>query len=293
MKKMEIGGIKVKVFIFGAECGLGKHLIEKLKKQHEVYINNSKPHSDSINIPLNVFLVEDLKNILNQMDKVIYITHKSALPSAYLQGDLHYMHVWAIENIQHVSSKNNNPNLYILNTGKLHNANFEHTFNSQKVKVVDVTSSNLIDNLNSTVQFFKNKSKKVYSFQYLTLQKLTNARQLVNKYEDYLKKTSFELIQVDQTATTFDIRLKGLSYPLIKLEKVYCSPTQFILKVTGGLLVNTKQDNKATFEFRITRNHLSCVTALCHFKPALPWWLYLISQAQIHKWVMVHFTKYI
>ncbi|WP_241957843.1 hypothetical protein [Staphylococcus equorum] len=63
----------MKVFIFGANCYLGKQLIKKLQNHHEVYTNNNIVHLKSVFVATNVFQTDELQRTLKQMHHIIYI----------------------------------------------------------------------------------------------------------------------------------------------------------------------------------------------------------------------------
>ncbi|MDN6571389.1 MAG: hypothetical protein L0L22_10365, partial [Staphylococcus equorum] len=285
--------ITMKVFIFGANCYLGSQLIKKLQKHHEVYTNNNIAHLNSGFMATNVFQTYELQRTLKQMHHIIYITNKAALPNAYLQGHSHSMHVWAIENILQTLPSYSDKKIHILNVEKKYNNHFKNLFDSQNVKVIDMSASKVINKIGKCSRPMQNKYKKVYSFQHMLLTKEINAIQLVGMYEQYLKECSLGWIRIKQTEQRFEISLKFLPYPLIKMEKAYSSPTNFILKVTGGLLVSAKGEKNGMLEFRTSASSYRCVIGLNHYEPALPWLVYLLSQAPIHKWVMSKLYNYV
>ncbi|WP_432741049.1 hypothetical protein ABLW00_08835 [Staphylococcus equorum] len=153
--------------------------------------------------------------------------------------------------------------------------------------------SKVINRIGKCSRQMQDKYKKVYSFQHMLLTKEINAIQLVDMYEQYLKECSLGWIRIKQTEKRFEISLKFLPYPLIKMEKAYSSPTNFILKVTGGLLVSSNGGKDGMLEFRTSASSYRCVIGLNHYEPALPWLVYLVSQAPIHKWVMSKLYNYV
>ncbi|THH39332.1 NAD(P)H-binding protein [Neolewinella litorea] len=61
--------------------------------------------------------------------------------------------------------------------------------------------------------------------------------------------------------------------------------------IVGGLL--TAPDNKGWLEFRSVLGGRFIISAVHNFVPALPWYLYVLTQARAHKWVMVRFGRYL
>lgn len=61
------------------------------------------------------------------------------------------------------------------------------------------------------------------------------------------------------------------------------------LQIKDGLLVSSK--NHGYFEFRSVLNHPIALIAIHNYRPAIPWYLYKITQARLHLTVMRRFAK--
>lgn len=61
--------------------------------------------------------------------------------------------------------------------------------------------------------------------------------------------------------------------------------------VVGGLLA--KESKRGRLEFRVTPDGHHLLTAIHEYVPALPWWLYRISQALVHRLVMRRFGAHL
>jgi uncharacterized protein YbjT (DUF2867 family) len=61
--------------------------------------------------------------------------------------------------------------------------------------------------------------------------------------------------------------------------------------VVGGRLARPSQ--RARLEFRVTPDGHHLLTAIHEYLPRLPWWLYVITQAHVHRWVMRRFGRYL
>lgn len=81
------------------------------------------------------------------------------------------------------------------------------------------------------------------------------------------------------------IRLLELSYSLER-----STPDRALFYITGGMLANVHK--KARFEFREVMQERYLITAIHDFHPALPWYIYKITQAPIHAWVMLSFGRH-
>lgn len=85
---------------------------------------------------------------------------------------------------------------------------------------------------------------------------------------------------------------KFLSFDLLTLKHMenHSESNRELLSITGGLLVSSEQ-KYARIEFRKFPN---CIIVAIHdFMPSLPWYLYVFSQAIIHKFVMKRFSLYL
>ena len=63
--------------------------------------------------------------------------------------------------------------------------------------------------------------------------------------------------------------------------------------INEGLLAKGHDKLNPQFEFRDVLNGRYTIIALHDFRPILPWYLYLVSQAVMHLIVMRIFQKYI
>ncbi|MEO8552393.1 MAG: NAD-dependent epimerase/dehydratase family protein [Kofleriaceae bacterium] len=61
--------------------------------------------------------------------------------------------------------------------------------------------------------------------------------------------------------------------------------------VTGGALAHPQ--TRGRLEFRVTPDGAHLLTAIHDFAPQLPWWLYRISQAIVHRYVMWRFGRHL
>ncbi|MCR6110963.1 hypothetical protein HXA35_11515 [Bacillus sp. A301a_S52] len=103
------------------------------------------------------------------------------------------------------------------------------------------------------------------------------------------------IVTVDDKCATF--HLKGISTPLLHLEKVTGLTTQKISEwqITGGLLNKEKDTLNITgrlwFVVADEAGETTIWTALTHFQPSLPWYLYKYTQGLLHPWVMNRFAQ--
>ena len=86
----------------------------------------------------------------------------------------------------------------------------------------------------------------------------------------------------------FNYRKPMLS--LIYLPSRSTSGRQLFL-ITGGLL--SRPNNRGRLEFRVNAKGKAAFAAIHDYSPNLPWWIYRISQAQIHRFVMSRFARFL
>ncbi len=84
-----------------------------------------------------------------------------------------------------------------------------------------------------------------------------------------------------------------LKIPLLKLTFIPSRSDNHrqLFYIVGGLLA--KRNDKGWLEFRSVLNDRFIISAIHEFVPALPWYLYVTTQAPAHSWVMKHFGEYL
>lgn len=130
---------------------------------------------------------------------------------------------------------------------------------------------------------FSHRSKKYCSIQ--LLQTNQSPLDLARTYFQWLEKSSKKIITAKEIGEKW--ALCFLHFPLLTLKLVGNHETKATFKVVGGALA--KQEDQGTFTF--IHSTEGTIVALEHFSPRLPWWLYFITQAPIHEFVMVQFQK--
>lgn len=130
---------------------------------------------------------------------------------------------------------------------------------------------------------------EVRSIQRMMLPEGKNAKWVAEHYISWLPTILLPFLQVLQDKDSCEYRLRFLNIKLLGLKKdqrVSTSDRQ-LFHVTDGKLVGT--ENKGRFEFRESHDKKFLVVALHKFRPSLPWTVYRLTQALIHKWVMKRF----
>lgn len=128
----------------------------------------------------------------------------------------------------------------------------------------------------------KEFEKTVRSVQRLHLPKGWNAVDLAQEYMRWLPR-----MFVSGHTVHFD--LLGLKLLTLEFSEDRSTPDRQLFYIKGGLLVSQNPDANARLEFRICPHENSALVAIHDYRPALPWYLYRIFQANIHACVMFLF----
>lgn len=72
------------------------------------------------------------------------------------------------------------------------------------------------------------------------------------------------------------------------------SQTRQLYYLTGGLLLRRGSGRpRGRLEFRAVPGQDQCLAAVLDFRPSLPWWIYRLTQAQVHLIVMRFFARHL
>lgn len=86
----------------------------------------------------------------------------------------------------------------------------------------------------------------------------------------------------------FQLRGTGLDLLVLAPIPERCAPDRFVYGIVGGWLA--VRDQAGTFEFR-TMGERAALTIVRDFEPRLPWWIYRLTQAFAHAFVMWAFGR--
>jgi uncharacterized protein YbjT (DUF2867 family) len=117
---------------------------------------------------------------------------------------------------------------------------------------------------------------------------------LATEYAAWLPGALRGLIRVSRTARGLDFYAVGLPWPLLSLpfRPDRSGPDRALFEVSGGLLAG-KAIGFPRLEFRTMPDGSAALAAVHQFRPRLPWWLYMLTQAQGHAWVMWRFARHL
>jgi len=116
-----------------------------------------------------------------------------------------------------------------------------------------------------------------------------------NEYMSWLPQFFRPIIRVTRVANTprITFALAFLSRPLLVLELIDqgADHTRDKFHIVGGLL--SKTTTTGWFEFRQVAHRRYTLAAIHGFVPALPWLVYILTQAPVHAWVMNAFGRHL
>jgi len=77
----------------------------------------------------------------------------------------------------------------------------------------------------------------------------------------------------------------------LELSRERSSDDRVLLYITGGWLAS--RHDRGRLEFRVTRDGQSVLAAIHEFRPSLPWFIYILTQARLHLLVMHAFARHL
>ncbi len=121
------------------------------------------------------------------------------------------------------------------------------------------------------------------------------AEWVAREYLSWLPRTMSALVRVESREDrVFTVSLRFLPRrPLLVLERVEHKswPDRWLFSITGGLLVRPGRRQRLEFREVLGKRHV--LAALQDYRPRLPWYLYVLTQAWAHLWVMRSFARHL
>jgi uncharacterized protein YbjT (DUF2867 family) len=138
-------------------------------------------------------------------------------------------------------------------------------------------------------------NKSVRSIQRLPSCPKQSSEWIAREYMNWLPKVfrSLILVDVESNQETVAFKIFFLKKPILLLHYIQGNFDQDRKKfhIIGGLLSRTV--DTGWLEFRQVQNKKYSLTAIHEFVPSLPWFIYVITQAPIHYFVMKAFGKHL
>lgn len=139
----------------------------------------------------------------------------------------------------------------------------------------------------------KPTDKSVRSIQRLPNPHHFNNELISKKYVSWLPKRFRFFITVKEAGDLVTFHFFHFKTPLLTLKKIVEDEEIDRVKfhIVGGLLTLTT--DTGWLEFRQVAKGKFTLSSIHEFFPALPWYIYKVTQAPIHAWVMKSFGKYL
>lgn len=129
----------------------------------------------------------------------------------------------------------------------------------------------------------------VRSIQRVILPPGQDAAWVAGNYFRWLGRCCWPLVQtrIDRVGAV-DVCLRPLGLKLLTLTRsaAESTPERQVYRISGGLLARANGAGRPRFEFQTVLGQRYTMTAIHDYAPALPWWLYIPTQAFAHRHVM-------
>lgn len=133
--------------------------------------------------------------------------------------------------------------------------------------------------------------KKVRSVQRINLSRRTSYPIYKIYYKWLDRSLPFIGVYHNGPELTFFFIFRKVELLKLKFAEAHSSENRQLLFIQGGLLAHKGQDY-GRMEFRIIDDRI-LICAIHDYIPALPWWIYIFTQAQVHLWVMKKFKQFL
>lgn len=137
------------------------------------------------------------------------------------------------------------------------------------------------------------KLNTVRSVQRMILPRGMNADSVSFAYQHWLSHLFGSILKVKKNKNKVSFHLFNMRFPLLNLELSYqrSQPNRQLFYIKGGALV--QESTKGRLEFREVLGGRYLIAAIHDFRPKLPWWIYIYSQAPLHLFVMRRFSLWL
>lgn len=137
------------------------------------------------------------------------------------------------------------------------------------------------------------KLNTVRSVQRFRLPRGMSADSVSFAYQHWLPRFFGSFLRVQKNKNYVSFHFLKTSLPLLNLEFSYqrSQPNRQLFFIRGGALV--KETTKGRLEFREVLGGRYLIAAIHDFRPKLPWWIYIYSQAPLHLFVMKRFGSWL
>jgi hypothetical protein len=140
---------------------------------------------------------------------------------------------------------------------------------------------------------FRAQAKTVRSVQRLPLPTGKDAEWIKNQYFYWLPRFLSPLLRVQIFESSLAFCFFGSKLVLIdlKLNTERSNSDRQLLYIIKGFFVHSA--NRGRLEFRVVLNRRFVLAAIHDYRPMLPWYIYVYTQAKVHLLVMNAFRRYL
>jgi uncharacterized protein YbjT (DUF2867 family) len=171
-------------------------------------------------------------------------------------------------------------------------------FREALAAAVDTATGHLLPNprqrLRGLDRSLMRRQSLVRSIQRVLLPPGQDAAWVAGNYFRWLGACCWPLVETRiNAAGAVDVysRLPRIRLLSLTLEHDESSPERQVYRIAGGLLARANGAGRARFEFLTLLGERYTMTAIHDYAPALPWYLYLPTQAAVHLLVMRRYQR--
>jgi uncharacterized protein YbjT (DUF2867 family) len=142
-------------------------------------------------------------------------------------------------------------------------------------------------------------ASRVRSVQRLPLPAGWDATRVAEEYASWLPRFLRPALHVEvDAARVCRFYVRALAKPLLEMSyaKDRSAPDRQLFYITGGLLARAHAadaPHRARLEFRVALGGRVVIAAVHDFVPSMPWFIYAVTQALVHLWVMRAFGRHL
>ncbi len=140
------------------------------------------------------------------------------------------------------------------------------------------------------------RAPDVRSIQRLPLVSTTDALAVTSEYLEWLPRFCRPWLRVDvDESGVCQFKVAGTRIVLLELTCALdrSAPDRALLYITSGALADVGEGDRGRLEFRLLPDGSAILAAIHDFKPALPWFVYKLTQAKAHLVVMRAFARHL
>ena len=133
------------------------------------------------------------------------------------------------------------------------------------------------------------------SIQRLPLPAGCDATWVAREYAVWLPRFLRPVLRVELDGPVCRFLVRGVRDPLLELTYVRerSGPDRALFEITGGKLAGPRLGGMPRLEFRTAPDGEHALAAVQDFHPRLPWWIYTLTQARVHAFVMWGFGRHL